>query len=124
MLNLLGIGIIGFLSQIIDGTLGMGYGVTSSTLLISLGIYPAIASASVHTSEIFITLVSGTSHFKFGNVRKDLLLPLISFGILGGILGACGLVRLPSQPIKLIVGLILLSMGGIIFIDLFLGLRR
>jgi len=109
------ISIIGFLAQIIDGTLGMGYGVTSSILLISLGIYPAIASASVHTSEIFTTLVSGASHFKFGNVRKDLLRPLISFGIIGGILGACGLVKLPSKPIKLVVGLILLTMGSIIF---------
>ena len=114
-LSLFEIGVIGFLAQIIDGTLGMGYGVTSSTLLISLGFSPIIASASVHTSEIFVTLVSGLSHFKFGNIKKDLLKPLILFGIIGGILGACGLVRLPPQPIKLIVGLVLLIMGGIIF---------
>lgn len=113
-LSLLEISIIGFLAQIVDGTLGMGYGVTSSALLISLGVYPAIASASVHTSEIFTTLVSGASHFKFGNVRKDLLRPLILFGVLGGIIGACGLVNLPNKPIKLVVGLILLTMGGLI----------
>lgn len=114
-LSLLEIGMIGFLAQIIDGALGMGYGVTSAAFLISLGISPLIASASVHTSEIFTTLTSGASHFKFGNVRKDLLLPLISFGIMGGILGACGLVKIPSKPIKLVVGSILLTMGGIIF---------
>lgn len=114
-LSLLEIGIIGFLAQIIDGALGMGYGVTASSLLISLGIYPVIASASVHTAELFVTFVSGISHFKFGNIRKDLLLPLISFGIIGGIIGACGLVKLPSKQIKLVVGSILLTMGSIIF---------
>ncbi len=105
---------IGFLAQIIDGALGMGYGVTSSSFLISLGIPPLLASASVHTSELFTTLVSGVSHFKFGNIRKDLLWPLASFGVIGGIIGACGLVKLPSKPIKLVVGLILLVMGIII----------
>ena len=114
-LSVLEVSVIGFLAQIIDGALGMGYGVTSSTLLISFGIPPALASACAHTSELFTTFVSGISHFKFGNVRKDLLLPLISFGIIGGILGACGLVTLPSKPIKLVVGLILMSMGGLIF---------
>lgn len=123
-LPLLEIGIIGFLAQIIDGSLGMGYGVSSSTLLISLGIPPLIASASVHASELVTTLVSGASHFKFGNVRKDLLRPLISFGIIGGILGACGLVKFPSKSIKLVVGLILLSMGGIIFYRFTLRYRK
>ncbi len=114
-LSSLEIGMIGFMVQIIDGALGMGYGVTSSALLISLGIPLSLTSASVHTSEIFTTFVSGASHFKFGNIRKDLLWPLISFGIIGGILGACGLVKIPSKQIKLGVGLILLSMGGLIF---------
>jgi len=114
-LSLLEISIIGFLAQIVDGTLGMGYGVTSATMLIYSGIPPLIASASVHTSELATTFVSGAAHFKFGNIRKDLLWPLISFGVIGGILGACGLVKLPSKPIMLVVGLILLTMGGIIF---------
>lgn len=113
-LSLLEIGAIGFLAQIIDGALGMGYGVTSSAVLISLGIPPIITSASVHTSELFTTFASGVSHFKFDNIRKDLLKPLISFGIAGGIIGASGLVKLPPKPIKLIVGLILLTMGCII----------
>ncbi len=91
-LSLLIVSIIGFLAQIVDGTLGMGYGVILSAILISLGIPPPIASASVHTSELATTLVSGASHFKFGNVRRDLLWPLISFGIVGGILSAFGLV--------------------------------
>ena len=105
--------LIGFLAQIIDGTVGMGYGVTSSSLLISFGIYPAISSASVHASELVVSFVSGISHFKFGNVRKELLWPLISFGIVGGVIGACGLVRLPSSLIRFSVGLILICLGAL-----------
>lgn len=92
----------------------MGYGVTSSSLLISLGAYPVVASASIHTSELFVSLVSGVSHFKFGNIKKDLLWPLISFGILGGIIGALGLIKLPLEPVKSIVALILFCLGGVI----------
>ena len=66
--------LIGFIAQLVDGSLGMAYGVTSNTLLLALvpGITPALASASVHTSEFFTTAVSGISHFKFGNVDKKL----------------------------------------------------
>lgn len=115
ILSLFGIGLIGFIAQMVDGTLGMGYGVTSASILISLGVMPPVASASVHTAELFVTFISGASHFKLGNVRKDLLIPLISFGIIGGIIGACGLVKLPPKPVKLVVGTILFSMGAIIF---------
>ena len=64
--------IAGFCAQIIDGALGMAYGVISTSILIYLGIPVANASASVKFSEIFTTLVSGISHFKFGNVDKTL----------------------------------------------------
>jgi len=104
----------GLSAQLVDGALGMAYGVTSSLSLISLGFSPVIASASVHTAEVFTTLVSGTSHLKFGNVRKNLLIPLTVFGVLGGVLGAYGLTELPTQPVRLIVNLILLTMGIII----------
>jgi uncharacterized membrane protein YfcA len=73
-LSLLEISIIGFLAQIIDGTLGMGYGVTSTALLISLGINPVMASASVHTSEVFTTFVSGVI---FVNKKVELKNPSI-----------------------------------------------
>jgi hypothetical protein len=106
---------IGMIAQLVDGTLGMGYGVTSSTLLISMGVYPAIASASVHTAEVVVSLASGVSHLRLGNVRRDLLLPLAGLGVIGGILGAWGLVDLPGTPVRLIVGLVLLAMGGVIF---------
>jgi len=101
----------GLSAQLIDGALGMAYGVTSSLSLISLGFSPAIASASVHTAEVFTTLVSGTSHLKFGNVKKNLLIPLTVFGVMGGVLGAYGLTELPTQPVRLVVNTILLVMG-------------
>lgn len=113
-LTFIEIGMIGFLAQIIDGTLGMGYGVSSSVMLISAGISPVAASASIHTSEIFVSFVSGASHLKFGNVKRDLIMPLVSFGAIGGIIGACGLVRFPAKPIKLAVALILICMGILI----------
>ncbi len=102
---------IGFLAQIIDGTLGMGYGVSSSALLVSMGMPPVAASASIHTSEIFVSFASGVSHIRFGNVKRDLVRPLISFGVIGGIIGALGLVKFPAKEIKTAVGLILMCMG-------------
>ena len=113
--SLFGILLVGFFAQFVDGTLGMGYGVTSATLLISIGIYPVIASASVHTAEVVVSLVSGVSHFRLGNVRKDIFWPMTIFGICGGVLGAIGLVNLPIRPVRLAVGLILLAMGAMIF---------
>lgn len=109
--NFVEISMVGFLAQIIDGTLGMGYGVSSSALLVSMGMPPVAASASIHSSEIFISLVSGLAHFKFGNVKINIIRPLISFGIIGGIIGACGLVKFPVNQVKIVVGLVLMCMG-------------
>jgi len=106
--------LVGFIAQLIDGALGMAYGVTSSLTLISLGFSPAISSAGVHTAEVFTTLISGTSHLKLGNVRKNLFLPLTIFGVIGGVIGAYGLTGLPTRPVRLVVNSILLVMGFII----------
>jgi len=106
--------IVGFLAQLIDGALGMAYGVSSSTALISVGIPPALASASVHTSEIFTTLVSGSAHFKLGNVDRRMALRLVVPGILGGITGAFVSVSVSGKPLSVVVGFILLTMGVII----------
>jgi len=105
---------VGFLAQLIDGTLGMAYGVSSSTALISIGIYPALASASVHTAEIFTTLVSGSAHFKFGNVERNMALHLVIPGVIGGITGAYVCTSVSGKPLSAIVGFILLAMGFII----------
>lgn len=78
----------GFFAQMIDGALGMAYGVSATTFLLSVGISPAAASASVHASEIFTSGVSGLSHLKFGNVNKKLFRHLLLPGVLGSIMGA------------------------------------
>jgi siroheme synthase-like protein len=78
----------GFLAQMVDGALGMAYGVSATTFLLSFGITPAAASASVHASEIFTSGVSGLMHLKFGNVRTKLFKKLLLPGIVGAIIGA------------------------------------
>jgi len=103
--------IIGFFAQFIDGTVGMGYGAFSASLLIGMGIMPALASASIHTAEIFTTLFSGISHLRFGNVKKDWLLRLIIPGAVGGGLGAWFLASLPGSTMKPFVAGFLLIMG-------------
>jgi uncharacterized membrane protein YfcA len=106
--------IVGYLAQFVDGTLGMGYGVFSASLLVSIGLYPVIASASVHTAEVFTTLLSGAFHFRFGNVKRDLVLSLAIPGVIGGVAGAYFLASVPGKTIKPFVAVILLMMGLLI----------
>ncbi|MEK6629117.1 MAG: sulfite exporter TauE/SafE family protein [Acidobacteriota bacterium] len=105
---------IGFLAQLVDGALGMAYGVISNTLLLSLGLSPAVASASVHAAEIVTTGVSGLSHHAFGNVDRFLLKRLAIPGVIGAALGAYALVSAPGDSIKPFVALYLLLMGLLI----------
>ena len=78
----------GFLAQLVDGALGMGYGVTSASILLSAGVNPASISGSIHTAEMFASGASGYSHYKFGNVNKKLFKALVIPGVIGAILGA------------------------------------
>jgi len=110
---------LGFVAQMIDGCLGMAYGVSSTTFFLSLGIPPAIASACVHTAEMFTTAVSGVSHFKFGNVDRQIFVKLLIPGVIGGVLGAYILTELPSGQIKPFVSLYLLVMGLMILRKVF-----
>lgn len=87
----------GFLAQLVDGALGMGYGVTSATILLSAGVNPAAISGSIHTAEMFASGASGYSHYKFGNVNKKLFKALLVPGILGAIGGAVMLVMLGKE---------------------------
>lgn len=87
----------GFLAQLVDGAVGMGYGVTSTSLLMSMGVSPAAISGSVHTAEVFSSAVSGYSHYKFGNVNKKLFNVLVIPGVLGAIAGAGALVWLGDK---------------------------
>jgi hypothetical protein len=78
----------GFIAQMIDGALGMAYGITATTFLLSFGISPAASSASVHASEVFTSGASGLMHLKFGNVNTKLFKSLLIPGVIGAILGA------------------------------------
>lgn len=78
----------GFLAQLVDGALGMGYGVTCTTIMLSLGINLPAISGSIHTAEMFSSGVSGYSHYKFGNVNKKLFKALLIPGVLGAVFGA------------------------------------
>jgi uncharacterized protein len=78
----------GFIAQMIDGSLGMAYGVSASTFLLSFGVPPAAASASIHTAEIFTSGISGLTHLRFQNVNKKLFRSLLIPGILGAVCGA------------------------------------
>ncbi|MFM6948256.1 MAG: sulfite exporter TauE/SafE family protein [Aquirufa sp.] len=106
----------GFIAQMIDGALGMAYGVTATTFLLSVGITPAAASASVHASEVFTSGVSGYMHLKFGNVNSKLFKTLVIPGIIGAILGAYVLSSLEEYAgyIKPIVSVYTLILGVII----------
>lgn len=102
---------IGLIAQLVDGTLGMGYGVSSSSMLIAAGFLPAVVSASVHAAEIFSSLASGVSHFKLGNVDRKIALPLTAGGVVGGILGASFLSNIDNKLIKPYIGLLLMIIG-------------
>ena len=106
----------GFIAQMIDGALGMAYGVTATTFLLSVGITPAAASASVHASEVFTSGVSGYMHLKFGNVNSKLFKTLVIPGVIGAILGAYVLSSLEEYAgyIKPIVSFYTLFLGAII----------
>jgi uncharacterized membrane protein YfcA len=82
----------GFLAQLIDGALGMGYGLVSATCLMTAGINPVTISAAIHTSEVFTSGISGYSHYRFGNVNRKLFRHLVFPGVLGAALGALGLI--------------------------------
>lgn len=79
---------VGLTAQMIDGALGMAYGATSSSLLLGLGVSPAMTSTSVHVAEVFTTGASGIAHFKLGNVNKKLFLHLLIPGMIGAVIGA------------------------------------
>ena len=106
----------GFIAQMIDGALGMAYGVTATTFLLTLGVPASAASASVHSSEIFTSGVSGYMHLKFGNVNSKLFKIVLIPGIVGAFLGAYVLVSLESyvQYIKPVVAIYTAFLGILI----------
>ena len=125
MKTLIVLGVVGAIAQLIDGSLGMAYGVTSTTLLVAAGIAPAAASASVHFAEIGTTLASGVSHHRLGNVDWRIVRILAVPGALGAFAGATILSSLPADVAKPVVGAILLALGiYVLYRFLALGGRR
>jgi uncharacterized protein len=106
---------IGFVAQIVDGALGMAFGVISSSCLIAFGVPPAFASAAVHTAEIATTGTSSASHLYHRNVDKALFLRLVVAGVGGGAVGAYVLTGLPEEIIKPFVTAYLIGMALLIF---------
>lgn len=123
-LPLLGYVLVGFLAQMIDGSLGMAYGVSSTTFLKALGVPSAAASASVHTAEVFTTLVSGVSHWKMKNIDKKLLLTLVVPGVIGGALGAFVLSSYSTDFLEPFIDAYLIVMGIIILIRAFVTVKK
>lgn len=103
--------VVGFLAQLVDGALGMAYGVISSTVLLSLGVSPAAASASVHAAELFTTAASGTAHVYNRNIDWKLFRRLVPFGILGGLLGTYVLTSFDGDLIRPFVAFYLSAIG-------------
>lgn len=105
---------IGFVAQVIDGALGMAYGVTAATMLLGLGVAPSVASASVHAAEVLTAGVSGSAHWCLGNIEPALVRRLALAGIVGGATGAYVLTTLPGSFVRPFVGMYLLGMGLVI----------
>jgi uncharacterized protein len=116
----------GFLAQMVDGATSMGYGVTSSIVLMSANVPPAAISGSIHTAEMFASGASGYSHYKFGNVNKKLFKALLIPGVIGAILGAVLLVKFGETHIRYIrpiMAAYTLFLGVKIFITAFKGIQ-
>jgi uncharacterized membrane protein YfcA len=110
-LNWIFFAIAGSVAQLIDGALGMGFGLTSSTLLLTLGASAAVASAAVHAAEIGTTLVSGASHWHAENIDKNVLVRLAIPGGIGALLGATFLSSIDLSSSKIFISTLLLFLG-------------
>jgi uncharacterized membrane protein YfcA len=112
--NLVVLAIVGFVAQLVDGSLGMAYGVTSTTLLLAIaGLTPALASTVVHISEVGTTLASGVSHWRFGNVDWSKIAWLAIPGGIGAFVGATVLVRfIDAAAAEPIVAIFLFLLGA------------
>lgn len=123
MRSLILLAIVGLIAQLVDGSLGMAYGVTSTTLLLAVGISPALASASVHIAEVGTCAMSGVSHWRFGNVDWSKIVWLAVPGAIGAFLGAVVLVSvITAEAAEPIVAVFLFSLG--IFILARFSFRR
>jgi hypothetical protein len=105
---------VGFAAQMIDGAIGMAYGVTATSVLLSAGVPPAAASACVHAAEVFTTGASGLAHWRLGNIERRLVARLMVPGMVGGAIGAYVLASVPGEAIRPWVSAYLLLLGLVI----------
>jgi uncharacterized protein len=101
----------GFVAQFVDGLLGMGYGITATSLSLALGLPPGLASASVHTAETIASGASAIAHIRYRNVVWRVARRLIVPGIAGAVCGTLVVVHMPGRPMKAIVAVYLLALG-------------
>jgi uncharacterized membrane protein YfcA len=111
--------LVGFVAQLVDGAIGMAFGVISTSVLLALGVPPAIASAGVHAAEVVTTAISGLSHWLHGNVDRRLFLRLAAAGVIGGVAGAYILTQLPGKIAQPVVAIYLCAMAGLIVFKAF-----
>ncbi|WP_440106627.1 sulfite exporter TauE/SafE family protein [Streptosporangium sp. H16] len=110
------LGLVGFAAQLVDGSLGMAYGVTSTTLLLAIGTNPAAASATVHLAEIGTTLASGISHWRFNNIDWKVVAKIGVPGAVGAFAGATFLSGLSTEVAAPVMSIILLALGAYVLI--------
>ena len=101
----------GFVAQLVDGSLGMGYGMTSSTVLVASGLSPAAASTSVHLAQLGTTALSGVAHYRSGNVDSAVTMHIGAAGMVGAFWGAAMLSSLPAKAAKPIASGLLFAVG-------------
>lgn len=109
-------GITGFLAQMVDGALGMGYGITSASLLLATGAAPAVVSASVNFAQLGTTLASGASHWRAGNVDRRFVPRLAIPGGIGALTGATVLSALSTSAARPVMSLLLVTLGTVVLI--------
>jgi uncharacterized protein len=123
MRQLIVLGLVGFGAQLIDGSLGMGYGVTSTTLLLLAGLTPAAASASVHISELGTNIASGISHWRLRNVDWRVVARIAGPGAIGAFLGATVLSSLSTEAAAPVMSALLALLGIYILIRFVIGIK-
>ena len=124
MQQLIAVAIAGLVAQLVDGALGMGYGLTSSTLLIATGLTPAAASASVHLAEVGTTAVSGVAHHRFNNVDWHAVRRIAIPGGIGAFLGATFLSSISTEFAKPLASSLLFTLGIYVLLRFVLGKVR
>jgi uncharacterized protein len=106
--------LLGAGGQLLDGTLGMGFGVFSASMLLAAGFTPVAVVSTVNTAKVFTGLFSGLAHWRAGNVRCNWLLCLIVSGVTGGVVGASLVVSVPPEQFRFWTAVVLLGMGALI----------